>query len=144
MQVNEIMTAAPMCCCRGEKAQQAANLMRQLNVGVIPIIESDDDETLIGLVTDRDLCMEVLADGTYPIEKNVEDCMSADLVTCKIDDTLEKVVGLMQRHRVRRIPVVDSDNHIQGIVSLADVAIMAHEHDVAETITEISEPFKFG
>lgn len=143
MQVHEIMTAAPACCCRGETAQQAANIMRDLNVGAIPIVESDKDDTLIGLVTDRDLCLEVLADGTYPQEKNVEDCMSAELVTCKADDTLEKVVGLMQQHQVRRIPVVDSHNHIQGIVSLADVVIIAHEHDVAETITEISEPYEF-
>lgn len=143
MQVHEIMTIAPMCCCRGATAQQAANIMRDMNVGVIPIVESEDDDTLIGLVTDRDLCLEVLADGTYPQEKNVEDCMTADLITCKSDDTLERVVGLMQQHQIRRIPVVDSENHIQGIVSLADVVLMAHEHDVAETITEISEPYAF-
>ncbi|MDZ4835732.1 MAG: CBS domain-containing protein [Candidatus Melainabacteria bacterium] len=143
MKVHEIMTIAPMCCRRGDKAQQAANIMRQLNVGVIPIVESDEDDTLIGLVTDRDLCLEVLADGSYPVEKNVEDCMSEDVVTCKADDTLEKVVLLMQRHQVRRIPVVDSQNHIEGIVSLADIAVTAHEQDVADTITEISEPHGF-
>lgn len=140
MQVQDIMTVAPACCCRGASAQQAANIMRDLNVGVVPIVESETDETLIGLVTDRDLCLDVLADGRNPAERNVEDCMSDDLITCKAGDNLEKVVALMQRHQVRRIPVVDDENHIEGIVSLADVAVSAHEQDVAETITEISEP----
>lgn len=140
MKVSEIMTAAPTCCSRGEKVQQAANIMRDLNVGVIPVVESETDDTLVGLVTDRDLCLGIVARGLDPASEEVSSCMSEDIVSCQADDNVEKVVALMQKHQIRRIPVVDAENHIEGIVSLADITVRAHEQDIAETITEISEP----
>lgn len=140
MKVSEIMTAAPTCCCREEKAQQAASIMRNLNVGIVPIIESETDETLIGLVTDRDLCLRIVALGIDPTAACFESCMSEEIISCNADDNVEKVVALMQKHQIRRVPVVDSQNHIEGIVSLADITVRAHEQDIAETITEISEP----
>lgn len=140
MKVNEIMTAAPTCCSRDEKVQQAANIMRDLNVGVVPIVESETDDTLVGLVTDRDICLGVVARGIDPTSAGVESCMSEDVVSCQAEDSVEKVVALMQKHQIRRVPVVDSENHIEGIVSLADITVRAHEQDIAETITEISEP----
>lgn len=140
MKVSEIMTAAPACCSREEPATQAANIMRDLNVGVVPIVESETDDTLVGVVTDRDLCLGIVARGVDPATTNVESCMSLDVICCKADDNVEKVVGLMQKHQIRRVPVVDDENHIAGIVSLADITVRAHEQDIAETITEISEP----
>jgi CBS domain-containing protein len=140
MKVSEIMTAAPTCCCKDEKVQKAANIMLDLNVGIVPIVESETDETLVGLVTDRDLCLRVVALGFDPATTALESCMSEEIISCQADDNVEKVVALMQKHQIRRIPIIDSENHIQGIVSLADVTVRAHEQDIAETITEISEP----
>jgi len=140
MKVSEIMTAAPVCCTRSEGVQQAAHVMRNLNVGIVPIIESDTDDTLVGVLTDRDICLGVVANGCDPANTNIESCMSEEPICCKPDDNIEKVVALMQKHQIRRVPVVDEQNHIEGIVSFADITVRAHEQDVAETITEISEP----
>jgi CBS domain-containing protein len=140
MKVSEIMTAAPACCSREEKAQNAAHIMRELNVGVVPIVESETDDTLVGVVTDRDLCLGIVARGVDPASADIESCMSEEIVSCRADDNVEKVVALMQKHQIRRIPVVDDNNHIEGIVSLADLTVRGNEQDIAETITEISEP----
>lgn len=142
MKIDEVMTSNPACCLRTETAQKAAIIMLELNVGVIPVLESDSSQKLVGLVTDRDLCMEVVALGSDPTQVKLEDCMTTGLVTCHQNDDVEHVLHLMQENQVRRIPVVDDEQRIVGIVATSDMVLCADltPEEIDETIQDISEP----
>lgn len=141
MKVEEVMTLDPVCCLRSDTAKQAAVLMDELNVGVLPIVDEADRGHLIGIVTDRDLCMAVVAAGQDPTNVSVGDCMTAEPVCCKLSDDVDKVFAMMQYNQLRRIPVVSANDQIEGIVSVADLALLVNNPAaMAETIKDISEP----
>lgn len=142
MKIDEVMTSDPACCVRGDTAQKAAMIMLDLNVGVIPVLEDEDSRKLVGLVTDRDLCMEVVALGSDPSKVKLEDCMTTVLVTCHHNDDVEHVLQLMQQNQVRRIPVVDDQERIMGIVATSDMVLCADltPEEIDETLQDISEP----
>jgi CBS domain-containing protein len=142
MKINEVMTPDPACCTASDSANKAAMIMRELNVGIVPIVADGDSNQLLGVVTDRDLCMSVVAEGKDPKAIRLENCMSKELVTCTADDEVEEVLHLMQENQVRRIPVVGQDNRIQGIVSIADMVLGSDigSEEIDETIRDISEP----
>ena len=141
MKVEEVMTLDPVCCLRTDSAKEAAVLMEELNVGVLPIVDEADRAHLIGIVTDRDLCMGVVAAGEDPKEVVVGDCMTESPVSCRADDDIDKVFAMMQHNQLRRIPVVSANDQIEGIVSMADLALLVNAPDeMAETIKDISEP----
>lgn len=146
MKVNQIMSIDPACCTREESAERAASIMRLLDVGCVPIIDDEQSNKLIGIVTDRDLCMNVVADGKDPKNITVEECMTDELICCRSDDEVEKVMTLMQKHQIRRIPVVDNEGHIEGIVATADIALNAEtsSEEIEETLKAISEPDSFA
>lgn len=141
MKVGELMTADPVCCAQWESAASAAKMMQVLDVGVIPIVESDKSYRLVGIVTDRDLCMSVVAKGLDPSLVSLDQCMSELLICCNPGDELNYALDLMKSNKIRRLPVVDDQFRIQGIVSTADIALYS---DVAPeminlTIKEISK-----
>lgn len=142
MKISEVMTPDPACCVVGDSAHKAAIIMRELNVGIIPVVDSDESNKLVGLVTDRDLCMKVVAEGADPKSVHMRECMTGKLVTCKPDDDVETVLHLMQENQIRRIPVVDHTNVIQGIVSTADMVLCGEleSGEIDETMRDISEP----
>jgi CBS domain-containing protein len=148
MNVQEIMTTAVECCTPADTARQAASCMREADSGVVPVIASKDDPRVVGVVTDRDLCMDVVAAGRNPSEFRVEECMTRQVVTCRPDDDLEKVSDLMAEKQIRRIPVINEKGAILGIVSMADVAHSPRSaaevgealHDVSERTPEPSMP----
>ncbi|MBV8773361.1 MAG: CBS domain-containing protein [Deltaproteobacteria bacterium] len=140
MKVQEIMTTAVECCTPSDTAHKAADFMREADAGVIPVIAGEDDPTVIGIVTDRDLCMDVVAAGRHPDEVRVQECMTGSVVTCGPDDEVERAAGLMAEKQIRRIPVVNDKKAILGIVSLADVARSSRSSsDVGETVQDVSE-----
>lgn len=142
MRVDQIMTFDPTTCAQSEKLARAADVMREMNVGVVPVVESKDSSRLVGIVTDRDLCMSVICDGLNPIEAAIYQCMSTELVSCGPGDDVEEVMALMRLHQLKRIPVVNPDGNLEGIVSLADLSLSESVDalDIDETIREISEP----
>lgn len=142
MKISEVMTPEPACCEIEDNAQKAAIIMRELNVGIVPVVETEESRKLVGLVTDRDLCVMVVAEGTDPKGVTMADCMTTELVTCHPDDEVEKVLQLMQENQVRRIPVIDAENRIEGIVSMADMVLIGEldSEEIDETIRDISEP----
>lgn len=140
MKVQEIMTTAIECCIPSDTAHQAADFMREADAGVVPVIASKDDPTVGGVVTDRDLCMDVVAKGRHPDEVRVQECMTRSVVTCGPDDELERAADLMAEKQIRRIPVVNEKKAILGIVSLADVARSSRSSsDTGETVHDVSE-----
>lgn len=142
MKINEVMTPDPACCEISDSAHKAALIMRELNVGIVPIVESELSMKLVGVVTDRDLCLKIVAEGRDPKGVKLQECMTSELVTCKPDDDMQTVLQLMQQNQVRRIPVVGEDNRIEGIVATADMVLCGEfgSEDIDETMQDISEP----
>ena len=140
MKCNEIMTKDPMCCLPGDTVDQAAQLMKDEDVGPVPVVADQTTKRLLGIVTDRDLAVKVVAEARQIAAVKVEEVMTRNPVTCHAEDDLQKAIDAMEKHQVRRIPVVDDNNQIVGIIAQADIAIRAHEPETtAEVVEEISK-----
>jgi CBS domain-containing protein len=120
MQIAEVMTGDLVTCVPACSAQAAAEMMRQHNIGILPVVFNRFSRKLLGLVTDRDLCLAVVASG-HPAQVEVQECMTKDLITCSPHDDVQSALHLMQEHQVRRLPVVDAEERLVGILSLADL-----------------------
>ena len=141
MKCNEVMTKNPVCCLPNDNVVKAAQLMKRLNVGPIPIIDSEETKKLVGFLTDRDLALKIVAEGRDPKSTKVEEVMTRNVVTCQMDDDLQKAMDVMAEHQLRRIPVVDSGNRIIGIIAQADVATRLDQPvKTAEMVKDISQP----
>ncbi|HBI71244.1 MAG TPA: CBS domain-containing protein [Massilia sp.] len=119
-----------------DSVQRAAQLMDELNVGAIPVV---DDGRLVGMITDRDITVRSVAVGQDPAGTRVNDVMSTDVRTCTVDQGVEDVLAQMADVQIRRVPVVDGNGQVIGIVSLGDVVTKAPV-EVEQTLDEISTP----
>lgn len=136
----DVMTKNPVCCLPNDMAADAANLMKKESVGSIPVVENDQTKRLVGIVTDRDLAMKIVAEGRDAKSTRVEAVMTRKLVTCHAEDELQKALDAMAENQLRRLPVVDADSKVVGIIAQADVAIRAHEPEkTAEMVKGISQ-----
>jgi CBS domain-containing protein len=137
---NEVMTKNPVCCLPNDMVAKVAKLMKRKNVGSIPVIENEKTRKLVGIVTDRDLTLGIVAKEIDAKSTRVEDVMTRKLlVTCRAEDDLQKALDAMSKHQLRRIPVVDKDNQILGIIAQADVATRADRpKKTAAMVKEIS------
>jgi CBS domain-containing protein len=142
MQIREIMTVNPRCVTIDSTARDAAELMKREHVGIIPVVRSDGDKELVGVITDRDIAVRCVADGIEPSKCLVSEVMSGDsLATCNESDDIDDVVQAMQNEKVRRIPIVDDRKRLVGIVSQADVLRKgADVTAVHHAVSHISEP----
>jgi CBS domain-containing protein len=138
-QIEQIMTKNPVCCNRDTKIDQVAGLMVQHDCGEIPVVENGQGKKLVGVITDRDIVVRSVARGINPLELSAEDCMTANPVTAKRDLDIEKVCHLMEQNHIRRIPVVDDNGFVVGIVSQADIATSTNESGVAHLVRDISQ-----
>ena len=142
---SEVMTKDPVCCLPADSAAKAAQLMKNENIGSIPVIENEQSRTLLGIVTDRDLALTIVAEGQDANSTPVEAVMTRKLVTCLADDDLQKALDAMAEYQLRRIPVVDNDNRIVGIIAQADVATRVDEPEkTGEMVKEISQEQPFA
>ena len=116
---STIMTAPVRSCSPTDTLNSAARILWEANCGAVPVLEG---ERLIGMITDRDVCMACYTQGRNPSEATVGSCMSKGVVTCLPDASVAEVLEAMSKHRVRRIPIVSREGGLVGIVSLADVA----------------------
>lgn len=142
MRVKQIMTPEPARCTPEMTAQQAAALMRDNDCGSIPVVDNTGSSKLIGTVTDRDLAIRGLADGKGP-ETRVAELMTPEPVTCVPEDEVEDLRQVMIEQQVRRVPVVDVDGVLVGIVAQADIAReegAASDREVGRIVEAISEP----
>ena len=121
MNAQEVMTRSPSCCLPYVSARLAAGMLARSQVGILPVVEDLFTRKLIGVVTDRDLCIRVLATRNDPDAMAVGDCMTKQPVCCAAEDDVRRVLVLMGIAGVRRIPVVDQNNRLQGIVSIDDL-----------------------
>ena len=133
---RDVMTPDPVCCRPHTSIDEVARLMVDGDFGEIPVIDAADHP--IGVVTDRDIVRRVVAQGKNPIGYTAETCMSHPVVTVASDARLEDDVSMMERHQIRRVPVVDDQGRCAGIIAQADVARQAPPQEVAELLREVS------
>jgi CBS domain-containing protein len=120
-------------------AAKVAKLMKRENVGSIPVIENEKTRKLVGIVTDRDLTLKIVAKELDSKSTKVEVVMTRKLATCRAEDDLQKALDVMSEHQLRRIPIVDKDNKILGIIAQADVATRVDQpKKTAAMVKEIS------
>jgi CBS domain-containing protein len=123
-----------------DTVEEAARLMKQEDVGPIPVVQDHQGKKLVGIVTDRDLVVKVLAAGREAKRTKLEDVMTRNPVTCREDDDVDGCIRAMSEHQVRRMPIVDKNNCIVGIVAQADIATRVDEPErTAEMVERISE-----
>ena len=138
---SDVMTKDPVCCLPTDTVSKAAQMMKDADVGSIPVIEDEQTMKLIGIVTDRDLALQVVAPERDASSTQVEDVMTYEVITCRATDDVQKAVDAMSQHQLRRMPVIDSDHRIVGIISQADVATrVERSEEIAEMVKEISQP----
>jgi CBS domain-containing protein len=135
-QIRELMTVRPRTVKTGDPIVEAAKLMKGEDSGIAPIVDGD---RLVGVVTDRDIAIRVVAEGRDPRETKVEEIASQNLVTIDPQQGLDEALRLMAKHQVRRLPVVEEDGKLVGLVSQADVARRADAERTGEVVQQISE-----
>jgi CBS domain-containing protein len=144
MTCKDVMTANPKCCVPDDNISRAAQIMRDEDVGPIPVVSDHADRKVVGIVTDRDIAIKVVAAGRDPASARVGDVMSTDVVTCSVHDDYTEALECMASRQVRRVPVVNEDGSLAGIISQADVARRSSEEELGEVVEEISEASGFG
>jgi CBS domain-containing protein len=134
--IRQIMTASPCAIDAGKTVDYAAKMMRDEDVGLAPIVEGD---RLVGTLTDRDIAIRVVAEGKDPTSTKVTDVASKQLVTLDPQQDLDEALRLMAQHQVRRLPIVEEDGRLVGVVAQADLARHAGAKPTGEVVEAISE-----
>ena len=135
MKVRDAMSRDPRSVGESTSVQEAARLMKEQDVGSLPVVE---DDRLVGIVTDRDIVVRGVADGSEVSSLSVKDVASHEVTTVEPDEDLDEALSLMAQQQVRRLPVVEGDRLV-GILAQADVARDADEQRVGETVEQISQ-----
>jgi CBS domain-containing protein len=136
MKVSEVMTRDVQTIRPDQKVQEAANFMLSADAGSIPVT---DGERLIGMITDRDIAVRGIAKGYGP-DTPVRDLMTDDLIVLRINDDIEEAASKMSQAQVRRLPVIDEDERLCGIVSLADLSREADDQTASQALEGVSQP----
>lgn len=136
MQVQDLMTHDVTTVHPEESLAKAARLMADLDIGVLPV---EDDDRLIGMVTDRDLAVRGLAQGCGP-KTQVREVMTPDVKYCYADQDIEDIAANMADIQVRRLPVLNRDKRLVGILALCDIAVSGDPQPAMEALSGISRP----
>ena len=146
MRVKDVMTVDTTCCAPGSSLADTAGLMWERDCGVIPVI--DEEQKIIGMITDRDICMAAAMTGRGLSQLSVHEVISGGVCGCKSEDDIHQALVTMRDNQLRRLPVLDDEGKLQGILSLNDVVLKADQLqdkraaslavDVLETLRAIS------
>jgi CBS domain-containing protein len=134
--ISEVMTSNPQTVGRDSTVVDAARIMRDADTGVVPIVDGDK---VVATVTDRDIAIRLVAEGGDASSTKALDIASRELVTIDPQQDLDEALRLMARHQVRRLPVVEEDGRLVGIVAQADIATHASDSQTGEVVEEISK-----
>lgn len=139
MKCSDIMTRDIKACHHKSTVKEAVQLMKKLNCGVMPVV--DRNNILKGIVTDRDIVLYTVLNNKEPDKTFLEEFMTTDLLTCNENEDIDNAIHKMSKYQVRRIPIVDKDNKLVGLISIGDVAVKTkEEHETFEALEHISEP----
>ncbi|MBC2581527.1 CBS domain-containing protein [Clostridium sp. DJ247] len=138
MKVRDIMTKAVITLGTDDTVEKAASAMKEHNIGVVPVCESG---RVVGVVTDRDITLRTVAVGQDPRNQYVRDIMSSNPVTGSPDMTIDEISRLMSERQIKRIPIVENNNTLIGVIALGDLAVRPNLNREAEyALSSISEP----
>jgi CBS domain-containing protein len=140
MTCAEIMSRSPSSCTAADPAVRAAELMKREDVGSVPVVASTTDRHVIGIVTDRDLTLRLVAARKHPDTTSVSEIMTRSPATCHERDDIHEAMETMSRQQVRRIPIVDEQGQLCGIVAQADIARHLDERQSGEVLEDVSQP----
>ncbi|MEN3340416.1 MAG: hypothetical protein V7647_4092 [Acidobacteriota bacterium] len=137
---RDVMTPDPATCEPGDPIVRAAEIMKGADVGSVPVVESRTSMRLVGIVTDRDIVLRVLAEGRPVDSATVRDAMTGSPAYCREDEDISHAVRYMAERQVRRMPIVDIEGRLRGIISQADVATRVNrDKTTGEMVEAISE-----
>jgi CBS domain-containing protein len=136
MRSEEIMKKTVKCSSADETVERAAKMMREHNVGFLPIC--DDQKRVLGTITDRDIAIRVVADEK-PGATKIRDVMTTEIIACRPDDDVERAAELMGAHQKSRMLVVDDQKHLVGVISLSDIAQKSSDKNAAKTMRDVSQ-----
>src|ERR687884_1958972 len=134
--IRDIMTTNPSTVEPNQSVVEAARIMKQEDAGVVPVTENG---RLTGMVTDRDIAIRVVAEGKDPQSTSVREVASTDLVTVDPQQDLDEALRLMAQHQVRRLPVVEEDGRLVGVLAQADIAREGDDAQTGQVVQEISQ-----
>jgi CBS domain-containing protein len=134
--IKDVMTSDPCTIDADKSIAYAAKMMRDEDVGVAPIVESDK---LVGMLTDRDIAVRVVAEGKDPERVTVREVASKQVVTVDPQQDLDEALRIMAKHQVRRLPVLEEDGRLVGVVAQADVAREGDDKETGQLVQEISQ-----
>lgn len=137
--IERYMTRDPVCCTPQNTLQEVAHMMVEYDCGEIPVVDSLQDKRIAGVITDRDICCRSVGKGLNPLDMRVEEVMTFPAVTTTEDTDLATCAELMEKHQIRRVPVVDGYKRVIGIVSLADLA-RKQSAVIPELLRDVSRP----
>jgi CBS domain-containing protein len=139
--VSDIMTRDPACCTPADSIVAVARTMKTQDVGSLPIVDSKESGKLVGIVTDRDIVVKLVADGLDSSRATAKDAMTQNPSTVRDADDVDQAVKVMAERQVRRMPVVDASGRLIGIIAQADVATkMKRDEKTGALVEAISEP----
>jgi CBS domain-containing protein len=138
MDIRSVMTANPATCTPDATLRQVAQMMKQHDCGQIPVVGQDRQP--LGVITDRDIAVRAVAEGTNPASATVSDYMTSPAMTVSDKCSLKDVTRVMEEGQVRRVVVVDGKGCVAGIVAQADIALAGRDGETAEVVKHVSEP----
>ena len=135
---RDVMTVNPACCKPETPLEQVAKLMVQHDCGEIPVIDSA--EQVVGVVTDRDIVSRVVAQGKNPLAYTADICMSDPVITVLAETPIAEVLSTMEKHQIRRVPVVDEKESCVGMIAQGDISWTGSARQIAQLVREVSRP----
>ena len=143
--VQDLMTPDPACCTPQDAITDVARMMVEEDCGAIPVVESQESRRVVGIITDRDIVVRIVARGEDVAAAQVAQAMSSDVSTLRTDANIDDCVRLMSDYQVRRVPIVDESGTLVGMVSQADLARASSqeadlESELTEMVEEVSQP----
>ena len=141
MKAREIMTSDVECVTRQDSLTRAAQIMRDSDIGAVPVVEDRNSMRLVGVITDRDILYRVVAEGRDPRRTPVLQVATRQIFTCGPDDPLESAMNLMASQNVRRLPVVDEAQRVIGWLTLSDLSrhLLVESEVVQNALTQIAK-----
>jgi CBS domain-containing protein len=138
MKIGEILTSSPEVISPNARICEAARIMRERDIGMLPVC---DGERLVGSITDRDLAIRAVAEGCDALATKVSDVMTPEVFYCFDDSDVEEAARLMEEKQIRRLPVLNRNKRLIGILSLGDLALRSENASLTEEVLEcVSEP----
>jgi len=138
---RDIMTKDPYCCVPADTAAQAARLMKRHDIGILPVVEDRVSKKLLGVITDRDLTLKVVAKGLDATTIPVKLVMSKPAIYCSPDDSWQTALNIMEENLIRRVLVADNSGRVVGVIAESDVALRLHDlQKTGEVVAAVSQP----